>query len=88
MIALLGKFSNNCENIIFEAKLKELSVDKCGTSRHCEAGRPVATEGQHCVKILKTSKSHFAIGSDLIELKALHYHYLDLPILRTLADLE
>ena len=30
------------------------------------------------VKILKTSKSHFAIGSDPIELKALHYHYLDL----------
>ena len=30
------------------------------------------------VKILKTSKSHFAIGSNPIELKALHYHYLDL----------
>ena len=40
------------------------------------------------VKILKTSKSHFAIGSDPIESKALHYHYLDLPILRTSADLE
>ena len=40
------------------------------------------------VKILKTSKSHFAIGSDLIESKALYYHYLDLPILRTSADLE
>ena len=41
-----------------------------------------------CVKILITSKSHFAIGSDPIELKALHYHYLDLPILHTSADLE
>ena len=40
------------------------------------------------VKILKTSKLHFAIGSDLIESKALHYHYLDLLILRTSADLE
>ena len=30
------------------------------------------------VKILKISKSHFAIGSDPIESKALHYHYLDL----------
>ena len=40
------------------------------------------------VKILKTSKSHFAIRSDLIKSKALYYHYLDLPILRTLADLE
>ena len=40
------------------------------------------------VKILKTSKSHFAIGSDPIESKALYYHYLDLPILRTSADLE
>ena len=40
------------------------------------------------VKILKTSKSHFAIRSDLIESKALYYHYLDLPILRTLADLK
>ena len=40
------------------------------------------------VKILKTSKSHFAIRSDPIESKALYYHYLDLPILRTSADLE
>ena len=40
------------------------------------------------VKILKTSKSHFAIGSNPIESKALYYHYLDLPILRTSADLE
>ena len=40
------------------------------------------------VKILKTSKSHFAIRSDPIKSKALHYHYLDLPILRTSADLE
>ena len=40
------------------------------------------------VKILITSKSHFAIRSNLIESKALHYHYLDLPILRTSANLE
>ena len=40
------------------------------------------------VKILKTSKSHFAIGSDPIESKALYYHYFDLPILRTSADLK
>ena len=40
------------------------------------------------VKILITSKSHFAIRSDPIESKVLHYHYLDLPILRTLADLK
>ena len=40
------------------------------------------------VKILKTSKSHFAIRSSPIELEALHYHYLDLPILCTSADLE
>ena len=40
------------------------------------------------VKILKTSKSHFAIRSDPIKSKALYYHYLDLPILRTTADLE
>ena len=45
------------------------------------------TDGS-CVKILITSKLHFAIRSDPIESKALHYHYLDLPILRTLADLE
>ena len=36
----------------------------------------------------KITNSHFAIGSGLIESKALHYHYLDLPILRTSADLE
>ena len=36
----------------------------------------------------KTSKSHFTIGSDPIESKALYYHYLDLPILRTSADLK
>ena len=36
----------------------------------------------------KITKSHFAIGSGLIESEALHYHYLDLPILRTSADLE
>ena len=40
------------------------------------------------VKILKTSKSHFAIGSDPIESKALYYHHLDLPILCTSADLK
>ena len=40
------------------------------------------------VKILKTSKSHFAIRSDPIESKALYYHYLDLPILCTSANLE
>ena len=45
------------------------------------------TDGS-CVKILITSKSHFTIGSDLIESKALHYHYLDLPILHTSADLK
>ena len=38
---------NNPKNMIFEAKLRELSVDKCGTSRHCEAGRLVATGGRH-----------------------------------------
>ena len=36
----------------------------------------------------KITKSHFAIGSGPIESEALHYHYLDLPILRTLVDLE
>ena len=36
----------------------------------------------------KTSKSHFTIGSDPIKSKALYYHYLDLPILRTSADLK
>ena len=41
-----------------------------------------------CQDPKKTSKSHFAIGSDPIESKALYYHYLDLPILRTSADLE
>ena len=41
------KLLNKCKNIIFEAKLRELSMDRCGTSRHCEAGRPVATDGQH-----------------------------------------
>ena len=40
------------------------------------------------VRILKTSKLHFAIGSDLIESKALHYLYLDLPIPRFSADLR
>ena len=40
------------------------------------------------VKILKTSKSHFTIRSDLIKPKALYDHYLDLPILRTSANLE
>ena len=40
------------------------------------------------VKILITSKSHFTIGSDPIKSKALHRHYLDLPILRTSANLE
>ena len=36
----------------------------------------------------KITKSHFAIGSGPIESEALHYHYLDLPILCTSADLE
>ena len=38
---------NNHKNIIFEAKLRELAVDRYGTSRHCEAGRPGAREGWH-----------------------------------------
>ena len=48
---------------------KELSGDNFMLSTACMLAS---------VKILKTSKSHFAIGSDPIELKALHYHYLDL----------
>ena len=47
-----------------------------------------STQTVQSVKILKTSKSHFAIGSNLIESKALYYHYLDLPILHTSADLK
>ena len=43
----IRKLSNNPENIIFEAKLRELSVHECSTSKHCEAGRPVATGGWH-----------------------------------------
>ena len=38
---------NNCKIIIFGAKLRELSVYRCGTGRHCKAGRPGATEGRH-----------------------------------------
>ena len=38
---------NNPENIMVEAKLSELSVHKCYTGRHCEAGSPVATGGWH-----------------------------------------
>ena len=36
---------NNPENIMVEAKLRELSVHRCCTGRHCEAGSPVATGG-------------------------------------------
>ena len=38
---------NNPGNIIFEAELRELSVHGCSTSKHCEAGKPVATGGWH-----------------------------------------
>ena len=44
------KLSNNHKNITFEAKLREISANGCCTSRHCEAGRPVATGCWHCVK--------------------------------------
>ena len=37
---------NNPENIMVEAKLRELSVHRCCTSRHCEAGSLIATGGQ------------------------------------------
>ena len=36
----------------------------------------------------KITKLHFAIGSGPINSEALHYHYLDLPILCTSADLK
>ena len=42
-----SKLSKNHKIIISEAKLRELSVDRCGTGKHCEAGRLGATEGQH-----------------------------------------
>ena len=45
-----GELSNKPKNIIFEqdeAKLREISVNECCTSKHCEADRPVATGGQH-----------------------------------------
>ena len=38
---------NNPENIIFEAKLRELSVHRCSIGKHCEAGRAVATGDWH-----------------------------------------
>ena len=41
-----------------------------------------------CCQDPKITKSHFAIGSGPIKSEALHYHYLDLPILRTSADLK
>ena len=38
---------NNFENIMVEAKRRVLSVHRCCTSRHCEAGSAVAMEAQH-----------------------------------------
>ena len=37
MIALLGlgELSNKPKNMIFEAKLREISVNRCCTGRHC-----------------------------------------------------
>ena len=49
---------------------------------------PMDGRQTYCQDPKKTSKSHFAIRSDPIESKALYYHYLDLPILHTSANLE
>ena len=38
-----GEHSKKPKKIIFEAKLREISVNGCWTGRHCKAGRLVAT---------------------------------------------
>ena len=80
-------------------KAQAMHLDACLTQNLWEFTVDCATHVYNCtpndwivflepVRILKTSKSHFAIGLDPIELKALHYLYLDLPIPCFSADLH
>ena len=41
-----GEHSKKPKKINFEAKLREISVNRDWTSRHCKADRPVATKGR------------------------------------------